>query len=285
MTILFREPEPTFVETVASDSEGEHFSDTGTEASISDYEGDVKLAPKTGYFALMTCRFIFQQASDKGEFIRVCGCVGNSCKRTGHKLLDPTQRAEVGWYDTVQSRKFVDGKLHTFVSKEDHQAKEMLMKAERDLQLKASAKYLNGSPTESEEAAYEGFLSDRKPAARSFKEALLAKPSSPTHVIPTSAKKGVLPSTKASLKAPPLPIVVVDIPPTATEAMSFMMTQLTSSLHELTQEVSVPPVPPGHMPRSNSIIMWKSWKSSAILKTLDCRLYARCTLTFVMEQA
>jgi hypothetical protein len=98
---------------------GEDSSEAGMEASASDYEGKLQEAPVKMLFGPKECRRIFEQASDHNAFLRVCGNKDRSCKR-GHTVLD---QAREGYYDTVVFRKYVDGKLHTFQSKEERQTK------------------------------------------------------------------------------------------------------------------------------------------------------------------
>lgn len=95
-------------------------SATGTEVSASEFAGDLAKAPTKMYFGARECGAIFTLPSDQGLFTRVCGCRSSSCNRKGHATLVLTKegRGLDGWYDTVVSRKFVDGKLGTHVSKD-----------------------------------------------------------------------------------------------------------------------------------------------------------------------
>ena len=73
------------------------------------------------------------------SWLRVCGREHTACKRK-HAVLD---RVKEGFYDTVASRKSLDGKLHTFQSKKERDAEVLQAKAARDAQLAESAKDLS----------------------------------------------------------------------------------------------------------------------------------------------
>jgi hypothetical protein len=105
---------------VDSDEDEDEVSATGTEVSASEFAGTLTKAPTKMYFGARECGVIFTLPSDQGLFSRVCGCSVSSCKRAGHSTLMLTEegRGRDGWYDTVISRKFVDGKLGTHVSRE-----------------------------------------------------------------------------------------------------------------------------------------------------------------------
>ena len=128
MTIDFTDPDdlvetvhndydedPSLSEAIADDDP----SEAGTENSVSDYEGNIQEAPVKMLFGSKECRAIFGQSTDQGAFVRVCGNKEGTCKR-GHVAME---KAQEGYYDTVAARKFVDGKLHTFQSTEDHRIK------------------------------------------------------------------------------------------------------------------------------------------------------------------
>jgi hypothetical protein len=53
-----------------------------------------------------------------------------------------SKRPEKVFYDTVASRKYVDGRLHTFQSTQERDAERQKSKAVRDAQLAESAQYL-----------------------------------------------------------------------------------------------------------------------------------------------
>jgi len=114
------------------DEEDDDVSATGTEVSASEFAGKLAQAPAKMFFGARECGAIFSLPSDQGLFVRVCGCSASSCHRKGHPTLSLTEVGHVaeGWYDTVVSRKFVDGKLGTRVSKEDH-AGQMAMEADQ----------------------------------------------------------------------------------------------------------------------------------------------------------
>jgi hypothetical protein len=173
-------------------------SESETEASVSDYEGKLKDAPLKMFFGPRECRRIFELSGDQGSFVRICGNKDESCKR-GHSMLE---QAREGYYDTVASRKYVDGKLHTFQSKEERQGKPAKLKAERDEQLVESAKFivsLGETPL---------------PVPATLKEPLVSSQASPE---------------KQDL--PPAP------QPEGMGSMAFMMGALTDTLKDLKEEM------------------------------------------------
>jgi hypothetical protein len=211
------------------------FSESGTEASVSDYEGNVKGAPLRMFFGPKECLRIFEQPADRGTFVRVCGRSESTCKRN-HSMLE---RAREGFYDTVASRKYVDGRLHTFQSKQERSAELQKSKASRDAQLAESVKYL----TSIEDGDGPPPTSGRK-----------ASPASP-HRTPTSGlKKGdeddSLPAfvPHSSLKQAPAYSTALDDPdppvpdpsspnPQGLGAMEFMVSALTDTLQGLRNDM------------------------------------------------
>jgi hypothetical protein len=106
----------------------------GTENSVSDYEGKIQEAPLKMLFDLKECRTIFGQATDQGAFVHVWGNKEGTCKR-GHVAL---AKAQEGYYDTVAAQTFVDGRLHTFQSMQEHQSRLQQWSAQRDQHLAES---------------------------------------------------------------------------------------------------------------------------------------------------
>jgi hypothetical protein len=66
-------------------------------------------------------------------------------------VLDQTRE---GYYNMVPSRKYVDGKLHTFQSKEEHQTELMQLKTLRDMQIAELVKFLTSLEGNRKEVAY-----------------------------------------------------------------------------------------------------------------------------------
>jgi len=143
------------------------------------------------------------------------------------------ERAREGFYDTVASRKYVDGKLHTFQSKRERDAELQQAKVARAAQLAESAKYL---------AATE---ETRKPAATRVQslaieeedvEPGMMKPA-PTYA---ELEERVEPSPpelrpRSSVKVPPTyvaPEAKTAVPPPE-RALEFMMGALTDTLQGL----------------------------------------------------
>jgi hypothetical protein len=147
MTIDFSDPDD-HVETVHNDfyedddfSEAnldDDLSEAGTETSVSDYEGKVQEAPRKMFFGPKECRATFSQSTDQGTFVRVCGGKEGTCKR-GHLAIP---KAQEGYYETAASRKYVDGRLHTFQSTQEHRIELKEWKAQRDKRLADSVDFL-----------------------------------------------------------------------------------------------------------------------------------------------
>ena len=147
----------------SDDEDDDEISATGTEASALQYTGRPTQAPPKMYFGARECGAIFTMTSDQGQFTRVCGCSSNSCSRKGHSTLVLTEggRAPEGWYDTVVSRKFVDGKLGTHETKAErahHRARE----AEQHYQEieSAGAQWATGKSSSEEDSLYEEIETD-----------------------------------------------------------------------------------------------------------------------------
>jgi len=118
------------------EDEGEEEGEEGEEgsvASVSDYQGDAgqEELPDRMIFELEVCRAIFSFRSDGGRFIRVCGCKAAECSREGHASVRNSSkgRAATGTYEPVRARKFTDGKLDTFLSKEEYLGEMRTMQA------------------------------------------------------------------------------------------------------------------------------------------------------------
>jgi hypothetical protein len=104
-----QEEDPPAVETV----------DDLFESEDEDKDRDLAALPDRMLFGEEECGAIFALSSDKGTFLRVCGCSLATCKREGHKAARITDRAKPGSYKTIRSRKFVDGELETWVPAEE----------------------------------------------------------------------------------------------------------------------------------------------------------------------
>lgn len=159
MTIDFTDPDdlvetvhndydedPSLSEAIADDDP----SEAGTENSVSDYEGNIQEAPVKMLFGSKECRAIFGQSTDQGAFVRVCGNKEGTCKR-GHVAME---KAQEGYYDTVAARKFVDGKLHTFQSTEDHRIKFKQWSSRRDQRLAESVELLASLDDDSDKMVF-----------------------------------------------------------------------------------------------------------------------------------
>jgi hypothetical protein len=111
-----------FEEEAEEDEQG----DGGSVVSVSDYQGgDLgEELPDRMIFSEEECRVIFSLRSDVGKFMRVCGCQAGGCGREGHGAMRNTVegRAATGTYEPVRARKYLDGRLDTFTSKEKYLA-------------------------------------------------------------------------------------------------------------------------------------------------------------------
>jgi hypothetical protein len=162
MAISFDDIDLPMVETVPpgeeddddDDIEDDAASNAGSEMSISEYGGSVTELPPWCLFAVKECRCIFELGSDKSVFYRVCGNALGGCKRPGHAT---GEKAAVGYYEPVKARKFVDGRLNTFLSMEEFVGKEKdRMEAKTKEMAMASSRFglPKDSPTGSEEDLY-----------------------------------------------------------------------------------------------------------------------------------
>jgi hypothetical protein len=161
MGIAFDDIDLPLVETVPpedeydeDDIEDDAVSNAGSEMSISEYGGSVTELPPWCLFSVKECRCIFELGQDKAVFYRVCGNAVGVCKRTGHPA---GEKAAVGYYEPVKARKFVDGKLNTFLSMEEFAEKEKdRMEAKTKEMAIASARFerTKDSPSGSEEELY-----------------------------------------------------------------------------------------------------------------------------------
>ena len=215
MPIMFTDDDPPFVDTVDENEgsfldSGDDLSEAGTESSVSAYEGDITDAPLKMFFGPKECRRIFEQASDQNAFVRVCGRKEDACKR-GHAVL---QQAREGYYDTVASRKYVDGRLHTFQSKQERRDELKNMKASRDEQLASSVKFL---------ASLEDPKSKEDETPALFPLSSLKK--APAYSEPPDEKIN-LPSTPSTSN-----------PPEGLGSVVFMVGALTDTLKDLKEEM------------------------------------------------
>jgi hypothetical protein len=141
----------------SSDDEGG--SETGSAGSASEYGGPAQKAPGTMFFCPMECRAIFELPSEEeGKIQRVCGRKIGTCTRQGHIVL---AKGTKGYYKTIASRKYADGRLATFVVKAAFEAEEMERKGKAKGNLESAAKWLRelgSSPGGSAEAGYGDLL-------------------------------------------------------------------------------------------------------------------------------
>jgi hypothetical protein len=139
---------------VGSDEDEDEVSETGTEASASDFAGNLLEVPDMMFFGEKECRAIFLMPSDQGVFQRVCGCRMGECKRMGHATLSLTEegRAPEGVYETAKSRKFVDGKLGSQISKAVYEEQLELETVSRYHEMETvGAQWGTGPPPDDEE--------------------------------------------------------------------------------------------------------------------------------------
>jgi hypothetical protein len=200
---MFTNDPPPIVETISKEDDllnpDKDLSDGGkTEASASEYEGDLKDMPYEMLFGLKECRVKFTQPIDKGTFIRVCGngyrlkechvkytqpidkgtficvcvCVcGNrygNCPRPGHNMVAKDRRGHECFCKLAWNIKDLDGKCNAFQSKEGRNVKLLKEREIHEKGLLEAASFFKGistSPLSSEEAAYHvATLGDKKGA-------------------------------------------------------------------------------------------------------------------------
>jgi hypothetical protein len=97
--------------------------------------------------------------------VQICGCKAEDCHCNGHRTTHLTGEdlGKPGRYETVCSRKFIDGKLETWIPVEEYKADLQAVKAKQKLDLFETANFLKARspvsskatpPTASEEAVY-----------------------------------------------------------------------------------------------------------------------------------
>lgn len=163
-----REDDPPVVETVEALSDDEYEEDyqgeDESQVSASDFDGDLNEIPLRMMFGTAECGAIFSLPSDKGAFLRVCGCNLERCRRN-HQTSRLTNRAKPGSYETVKSRKYVDGKLETWIPMEEYETDMRALKVKQGQEFAEAAALLAkvrtpdsaraySSPSGSEEDAY-----------------------------------------------------------------------------------------------------------------------------------
>jgi hypothetical protein len=161
MTIAFDDIDLPIVETVTpvednddNDLADDAASNAESEILVSEYGGSISELPPWCLFASKECRCIFELGSDKSVFYRVCGNVLGNCKRQGYAT---GEKAAVGYYEPVKARKFIDGRLNTFLTMEEFGGKEkgrMEAKAKEMETVSARFGCTKESPTESDEELY-----------------------------------------------------------------------------------------------------------------------------------
>jgi hypothetical protein len=152
--------DPLSVKTVASEEEEAlEFKDESAslakfESSMSKYDRPASTLPRWCAFGPKDCWRMFDMGSHKGAFSRVCGRAVATCTARHPPIKE---KAEVGYYKPIKARKYVNGKLHTFLAMEDYAAMEQRQKEPKTMELKQASDFfsdLGGSPTGSKEAEY-----------------------------------------------------------------------------------------------------------------------------------
>jgi hypothetical protein len=203
MAIAFEDTDLPLAETVSEENEDdkdigdEEASNAGSEMSMSEYDGSVTGLPPWCLFAVKECRCIFELGSDKSVFYRVCSNVEGGCKRPGHTT---GEKAAVGYYEPVKARKFVDGRLNTYLSMGEYAGKEQeRMEAKTKELAMASSLFgrLKDSPTGSEEDLYfQARPADTRLLAHQPKDPAPAAEASKPMLVPKT-------EMKPTLKTPP----------------------------------------------------------------------------------
>ena len=217
MPICFTDPEePLYVTTVDDDNESNEAEDEEDDAnsrvSASDFEGNLSDIPKRMLFGLEECGAIFVLSSDHGKFVRICGCKAQECHREGHRTTRLTGEGlgKPGSYETVRSRKFVDGKLETWIPVEEYEADLQAAKAKQKQDLFEAANFLKArspasskatSPTGSEDAAY----------ASAFEESYV-KHWETKELVPSPMASNAKPAFKTENRKPDIPQALLKAP-------------------------------------------------------------------------
>jgi hypothetical protein len=83
---------------------------------------DLKERPFMMRFGPRECHAKLAQPKDRKVFLRVCGNKYGGCPRVEHNLMQESIHGLKGFYETAQTQKNLDGKLHTFQSIKDRNA-------------------------------------------------------------------------------------------------------------------------------------------------------------------
>jgi hypothetical protein len=151
---MFASNPPPIVETISDEADlldldpDKDLLDGGkTEASASEYEGDLKEMPYKMLFGYKECRVKFTQPIDKGTFVLVCGNGYGTCPRAGHNVVAEDSRGLKGFYETARTIKYLDQKLNTFQSVEERNVEILKVKEIREKGLLEAASCFKGSST------------------------------------------------------------------------------------------------------------------------------------------
>jgi hypothetical protein len=254
MPISFTDPEnePIFATTVYedNDSKGDDEEDDDAQSRVSalEYDGDLTTIPKLMMFGVEECGAIFSLASDNGAFMRVCGCNVKSCVRDGHRTARLTSEgtAKPGSYETVRSRKFVDGKVETWIPVEVFEAELRVAQLKQDQDLHEAGAFLKArtpeaskgtSPTGSEEDAYTSAYGRHPPWASASPGALDRKPT-PTELVKSFGDQKIGKAGKVKVVSPKAPTSQGDTTERASQVAIESMMELMVGVQDSLKEVA-----------------------------------------------
>jgi hypothetical protein len=179
--------------------------------------------------------------------LTTCGCNVNSCLRDGHRTARLTTEGtgKHGSYETVRSRKFVDGRVETWIPVEVFEAELRAAKAKQDQELHEAGAFLkarspeagkDSSPTGSEEEAYSTAYGRHPPWAMASPGAVDRKPT-PT-ALANSFGVQKRKESKEKVVSPKAPPVMGDTKERVSQVAVESMMQLMAGVRDTLKEVA-----------------------------------------------
>jgi hypothetical protein len=258
MGIAFTDDDYPLVETVSDrfDPEEENeetASNAGSEVSMSEFDGPPSELPPECLFGPKECRCTFELSSDNPAIYRVCGVAQGVCKRPGHAT---GEKAEIGYYEPILARKYVDGKLNTFLSTIEFAVREKERGEAKALEMKLASSSLatrKESPTTSEEEAYHqvrpsyaAMVSNKKRVPKVEDRKMAAKPS-PVDTAPLMSTGDVFLKSPTLKKLDASGMASNAVEP-ATMMMFGMMDEMKRTMEKMNSELSALKVTPSKEP-------------------------------------
>jgi hypothetical protein len=215
----------------------------GSEVSMSEFDGLPSELPPEFLFGPKECRCTFEFSSDNPAISRVCGVAQGVCKRPGHAT---GEKAEIGYYEPIRVRKYVDGKLNTFLSIVEFAVREKERGEAQALEMKLASSSLatrKESPTVSEEEAYRrarpsyaAVVSNKKHVSEVEDRKMAAKPS-PVNITPLMSTGDVFLKSPTLKKLDASGMASNAVEP-ATMMMFGMMDEMRKTMERMNSELT-----------------------------------------------